>query len=190
MRRIGYSQQFFLGLCDVEGIGPTGNVEHLGIDFRYVTQQLGRKVWETEESACNKWASAGNKITQEGVLEGMYHQSSADLQPNQMSRGRQLASAAGRKPSVSFPHFLEINNLEIEHKLPCAAICFQSRYERGMEKTGVGKLFRGSKSQLEASVDGGLQNDSFESVCSEDVQKDFGQSRRIVSLAKMGKDVS
>ena len=42
--------------------------------------------------------------------------------------------------------------------------------------------------KLKGSVDGGLQNDSFESACPEDGQKDFAQSRRIVLLAKIGKD--
>ena len=58
-----------------------------------------------------------------------------------------------------------------------------------MEKTGVGSYFV-EVSHRPSSVDGGLQNDSFEGVCPEDVQKDFGQSRRIVSLETVGKDVS
>ena len=37
---------------------------------------------------------------------------------------RQLASAAGKKPSVSLSLFLEINTLEIAHGVTCAATCF------------------------------------------------------------------
>ena len=37
---------------------------------------------------------------------------------------RPLVSAAGKKPSVSLSPFLEMNNLEIEHEVACAAACF------------------------------------------------------------------
>ena len=37
---------------------------------------------------------------------------------------RHLASAARKKPSVSLSLFLEVNNLEVEHELACAATCF------------------------------------------------------------------
>ena len=38
--------------------------------------------------------------------------------------GRQLASAAGKGPSVSLSLLLEITNLEIEDELACGATCF------------------------------------------------------------------
>ena len=37
---------------------------------------------------------------------------------------RHLASAADKKPSVSLSWYTEVNNLEIEHELECAATCF------------------------------------------------------------------
>ena len=51
---------------------------------------------------------------------------------------RQLASATGKKPSVSLSLFLEVNNLVIEHELACAAIFRAPAVGRGHERSTEG----------------------------------------------------
>ena len=74
--------------------------------------------------ACTRTGT--NKVLRIGVVPGIGGRSKA---PGMASTQREvllrhLASAAGKKPSVSLALFLEINNLDVEHELTCAAACF------------------------------------------------------------------
>ena len=67
---------------------------------------------EQEEMCAEDWYQQEDERIQEGLCEDRYQRSSPEG-----------SGVAGKKPSISLSLFLEINNLEIEHELACAATC-------------------------------------------------------------------
>ena len=67
-----------------------------------------------------------NEVWRMGVVSGRLWWSKAPCMAS-TQKGvlrRHVANAAREKPSISLSFFSEINNLEIEHELACAATCF------------------------------------------------------------------
>ena len=115
-------------------------------------------------------------------------------------RTRSVPRAAGQKPSVSLSNFLEINNLEVDHGLACAAVCFWAQavwtaarevdmrdvWKRQVWEATSWKKVRGpagtvfcemkgpwyNAPKLAGAVDGRWKNDyRMKDSCPEDVQK-------------------
>ena len=81
-----------------------------------------------------------NKVLRE-VPGRVWRSKASGMAPTQRETlRRQLATAAGKKDSVSFSLFLELNNLGIEHELACAAACMwaQKSLDGSMEGRYVG----------------------------------------------------
>ena len=106
------------------------------IDIRHQTKKLGKKA-KKEEMCAEDQNHQKDERVQEGVHEDrlqtqflrmgvvpgrVYGSKAPGLAPTQREMlRRQLASAAGKKPSISLSLFLKINNLETDHELACKA---------------------------------------------------------------------
>ena len=112
-------------------------VEHHGIDMSHQNRRLGKKERGRRENSARRGGiiekmtefrkvhmrKGTNKVSRMGMVPGRVQGAEALFMvpaPREVLR-RQSASTAGKKPPESLSLFFEVNNLEIDHELACAA---------------------------------------------------------------------